>query len=167
MGIADLIDQRALPQGQRLTTEMEFLPGFSVTIGHLTMAEYKRMLKKAQRTVFIEHQKQSQADEAKLAEQLAQVVLGWQGLTTRLLSRMFWLPIGDLDEQAKDAQVPHSQEEARELILRHEGFANWLLANAMNPANFSEALEQAEKNLPSGPASGPGPAGCPAPAAMN
>lgn len=165
MSIADLIKSCQLKEDERLTVELEFLPGFEVTLAHMTGEEYKQLAKKAQKKVFVKHQPQTVLDDKKLAELVAGHIVTWKGLNARMLSRMFWLKIADLSEEEKAAEIPFTPEEGASLLFRHEGFFHWVSANAINQAHFTDALEGSEKNLPSGPASGPSPAESPATAA--
>jgi hypothetical protein len=165
MSIADLIQSRQLQENERLTVELEFLSGFQVTLAHMTHQDYKRVLNKAQKVVYVKHQPQNITDEDKLAELLAGHIVTWKGLNARMLSRMFWLKIADLSEEEKTAEIPFTPEDGASLLLKHDGFSRWVVANALNQAHFTEALEGAEKNLPSGSDSGPSPAESPASAA--
>ncbi|MFH1061114.1 MAG: hypothetical protein V1797_20825 [Pseudomonadota bacterium] len=165
MSIADLIQSRQLQADERLTVELEFLPGFQVTLAHMTPDAYKRITRDAHRTVFVKHQSQTVLDEKKLADLVAGHIVAWKGLNARMLSRMFWLKIADLSEEEKTAEIPYSPEEGASLLRRHDGFSSWVVANALNQAHFTEALEGAEKNLPSGSDIGPSPAESPATAA--
>lgn len=158
MSLAELIQSRAVGQDERLTATVSFYGIFDVTLANLTKERYATISKKAKKTIFVNHQKVEVDDEDKLAEMLAEHVVGWEGLTVRKVSRMFWLRIDDLTEDEREAAIPHSPEEAKTLLLRNKAFADFVLSNALNASNFSEALEGAEKNLPSGPASGPAPA---------
>lgn len=158
MSLAELINSRAMGQDERLTATVSFYGVFEVTLANLTKERYATIGKKAKKTVFVNHQKMEVDDEDKLAELLAEHVVGWEGLTVRKLSRMFWLRIDDLTEDERETVIPHSPEEAKTLLLRNRAFADFVLSNAMHAANFSEALEGAEKNLPSGPVTGPAPA---------
>lgn len=158
MSLAEMIQSRAVGQDERLTATVSFYGIFDVTLASMTKERYVSIGKKAKKTVFVKHQKVEVDDEDKLSDLLAEHVVGWEGLTVRKLSRMFWLRIDDLTEDEREAAIPHSPEEAKTLLLRNRAFADFVLSNAMHAANFSEALESAEKNLPSGPVTGPAPA---------
>jgi hypothetical protein len=155
MSLKELIAQRQVAADERLTVELEFLPGFLVTIAHMTRQAYESMSLKAEEVYWEKHQKKYRVSEQKLAVLLAEHVVTWRGLTMRLLSRMLWLKINDLTEAQKDEEITHTPEEVQALLLSHKGFSTFVVAAAMNVDNFSEALEGAEKNLPSGSASGP------------
>lgn len=156
--LAEMINSRAVSQDERLTATLSFYGIFDVTLANMTKERYSAISREAKKSVFIRHQRSEVDDDDKLAELLAEHVVGWEGLTVRKLSRMFWLRIDDLTEEQREEAIPHSPEEAKTLLLRNKAFADFVLSNALNANNFSEALEGSEKNLPSGPATGPAPA---------
>ncbi|MFH1061122.1 MAG: hypothetical protein V1797_20865 [Pseudomonadota bacterium] len=165
MSIADLIQSRQLKEDERLTVELEFLPGWHLTLAHMTKQAYERARKQVEKTTFVKHVPYTTVDEQKLAKLLTGHVLAWKGLNARIISHMFWLKIADLSEEEKTAEIPFTPDDAAVLMTRHEGLSRWVLSNILDQDNFRSQLEGAEKNLPSGPASGPSPAESPASAA--
>lgn len=159
MSLVELIERHSLTPDRVLTVEREMptVPGFLVTIAHLTQEARARMLKQAEETTFVKHQPVRTVNEEKLAALLAHQVLGWRGLSMRKLCRMLWLDISALCPEQKDQEIAFSPEDAQGLMFKHSEFAAFVLRAAMDVDNFAEALEGAEKNSSSGCASGPNP----------
>jgi|GEM_PF-5534404 len=158
MSLAELIQSRQIGEDEVLTTTLNFLGIFTLTLTHISKERFRSMLRRAKKITYVEHQKLELDDDEKMAELVSEHVVGWEGLTVRKVSRMFWLRIDDLSEEQKEEKVVYSAEGARTLLVNNEMLYRTVLNSALSAANFSEALEGAEKNLPSGPVTGPAPA---------
>jgi hypothetical protein len=140
---------------EELTAEVTYRPGFVLRIMYWPDAKLQKNLKKSKKTVWDRHQKTKEVDTDKFRQKLVNAVLGWEGLTYKVLAEMGVFDLGafyakqrkeaeaakkafgDKEKEAlANTEVSFSPEKLHKLMVRDTTFENFIYDNVGDPSIF-------------------------------
>lgn len=152
-----------------LTAELEYCDGFFLTIAYWPEMRLEKELKASKRTKFVKHQKVQEVSTEAFRERLAEAVLGWRGMTYRVLAVMGLVDLRKVvaseGPEVLDQEQPFNREDLLALMKVKPSFEGWLGEMVTEPENFPLLEEQ--KNSPSSSGGGTTPGESPATSASS
>ncbi len=162
MSLRKALEVHAPDEG--LTAEVEYLPGFLLTVPYWTELRLDKELAASKESTFIKHRKTEQISGDAFRRRLAAGVQGWAGMTYRVLAQMGLVDLrkvaAEEGPEALGQEQPFDREDLFCLMKSQPSFEGWLLRQITDPANFP--LQEEQKNLPSSSGGGATPGESPA-----
>jgi hypothetical protein len=133
-----------------LHAELEFRPGFFITVIYWPELRLDKELKKSKRTEFVKHQKVERVSTDAFRERLAGAVTGWRGLTYKVLAGLGLVDLRKVEAEELEHEQPFSQEDLLALLKASPSFEGWLLEAVTDPDNFPLKEERGNSPATSG-----------------
>lgn len=162
MNLQQALESNAPDEG--LTTEVEYCPGFSLTISYWPELRLEKELKASRKTKFVKHQKVTEVSGDAFRERLVGAVSGWRGMTYRVLAQMGLIDLRKVEAEEGSEVLGQEQPFTREDLLAvmkvSPSFEGWLVDMVSDPESFP--LREEQKNSPSSSGGGATPGDSPA-----
>jgi len=131
------MDELPFIEADDLTALFEYdeAPGFKIRIKYVSPVELTQMFKRCKRIIFIKHQKDEQLNEEKYHEEVAGLILGWEGLTPEILGDL--IPVKP--EEMAQKEVSCTDEMKLKILKGAYNFSNFVVGAATALQAFQAA----------------------------
>jgi hypothetical protein len=121
------------------TAWFTFKDTFEVEVEFTERRELRKIIKKASKKSWVNHQPTEDLDENKMAEEMADRIRSWRGLTPEVLAQILPIDTSDLKEE-----IPCTQANKELLLKEAYDFDMFIQRICTDLANFGEEKRKEE-----------------------